>query len=135
MVSIYSGKEKCLERYLQLMRSDEVTISMGSARRELKNTPVESALEITTDLPLLFDRIYQLFPKYYNLEGSYGKIGAIKSLKKQKGRISDSFLWRQCRRPRSRRLYLSFDLQSEGPHGCQPRKRHRILGSRPLVLR
>ena len=33
MVSIYSGKEKCLERYLQLMRSDEVTISMGSARR------------------------------------------------------------------------------------------------------
>lgn len=81
MVSIYSGKEKCLERYLQLMRSDEVTISMGSARRELKNTPVESALEITTDPPLLFDRIYQLFPKYYNLEGSYGKIGAIKSLK------------------------------------------------------
>lgn len=91
MVSIYSGKEKCLERYLQLMRSDEVTISMGSARRELKNTPVESALEITTDLPLLFDRIYQLFPKYYNLEGSYGKIGAIKSLKNKKGEYPTPF--------------------------------------------
>lgn len=97
LVSIYSGKEKCLQRYIELMSSDEVTIAKGSSRRELKNIKVESALEIAADLPMLFDKIYQLFPSGY--EGSYGKINAVKSLKNKKGEYFTPFYRHETESP------------------------------------
>ncbi|MCH4083513.1 MAG: hypothetical protein LKF00_04005 [Olsenella sp.] len=77
-VSIYSGKEKCLEKYLELMRRPEISKEAGSAKKELKDIQVESALKIAVKMPEIFDEIYRLFPKYY--QGSYGKIGAVKSM-------------------------------------------------------
>ncbi len=76
--SIYSGKEKCLEKYLDLMRSDHITNQTSSTQRELKDMEVLSALKVACDLPKLFDRLYQKFPSLY--VGSYGKISAVKSL-------------------------------------------------------
>lgn len=96
---IYSGKEKCQERYLQLMKNDKVSKAAGSARRELKNVRVVSALEAAVDLPELFDAIYEVFPKYYNITGNYGRIGAVKSLKNSRGDYHTPFLEKKVDNP------------------------------------
>lgn len=88
---VYSGKEKCQEKFLQLMRDDRVSKAAGSARRELKNPQVLSALKVATDLPGLYDEIYSRFPKHYNKTGSYGKIGAVKSLKNSRNEYKTPF--------------------------------------------
>lgn len=77
-VTIYSGKEKCLERYLSLMQDPRVSIDSGSDRKELKDCQISSALKIAADLPKLYDELYRLIPEWY--VGSYGKIGAVKSM-------------------------------------------------------
>ena len=81
-VHIYSGKAQGLNKYVRLMGSDEVTTKPdGDYRRELKNSTVESALEIAAELPELYDYIYECFPEYYNdAGGRYGRITAVKSL-------------------------------------------------------
>lgn len=96
---IYNSKEKCQEKFLQLMRDDRVTISAGSARRELKNPQVVSALKVATDLPELFDTIYSLFPKYYNENGNYGRISAVKSLKNKRGEYPTPFFGHKAANP------------------------------------
>lgn len=88
---VYSGKEKCQEKFLQLIRDDRVSKAAGSARRELKNPQVLSALKVATDLPGLYDEIYSRFPKHYNKTGSYGKIGAVKSLKNSRNEYKTPF--------------------------------------------
>lgn len=90
-VSIYSGKEKCLERYLDLMHSENVTKSFGS-KRELRDHCVFSALKVAVDLPWLFDAIYRMFPSRYNKIGSYGRISAVKSLMNRRGEYVTPFL-------------------------------------------
>lgn len=80
-VSIYSGKAKCLDKFLELMRNNKISNHTSASQKELKDQQVESALKVATDLPWLFDRIYQLFPSYYNGIGSFGKINAVKHLK------------------------------------------------------
>lgn len=96
---VYSGKEKCQEKFLQLMRDDRVTRASGSARRELKNPQVLSALKVATDLPGLYDEIYSRFPKYYNKTGSYGKIGAVKSLKNSRDEYRTPFFKNEAGNP------------------------------------
>ena len=81
-VTIYSGKQKCLDKYLELMRSETISKDING-HREIKSMEITSALEIATELPELFDEIYQRFPKCY--VGSYGNIGAVKSLSKRTG--------------------------------------------------
>lgn len=91
-VLTYSSKEKCLSKYLELMRSEQITSSFG-VKRELHDKQVLSALKIATDLPYLFDNIYQRFPSYYNQGGgSYGKITAVKSAQNKTGSYSTPFL-------------------------------------------
>lgn len=97
-VLTYSGKEKCLEKYLELLRDDRITEHYGQ-KRELKDPEVASALKVATDLPLLFDRIYQLFPACYNTIGSYGKIGAVKGLLNKGDRYETPFLRNEAERP------------------------------------
>jgi hypothetical protein len=96
-VSIYSGKEKCLDRYLDLMRDKRITVPSGASRRELKDSQVESALKVATDLPWLYDSIYELFPGYYS--GSYGKISAVKGLQNKRGEYLTPFLNEETSRP------------------------------------
>lgn len=91
-VSIYSGKEKCLERYLDLMRHDEITKACGSSRRELYDPCVLSALKTAVDLPWLYDAIYRMFPSRYNKIGSYGRISAVKGLMNKRNEYVTPFL-------------------------------------------
>jgi hypothetical protein len=98
-VSVYSGKAKCLEKYLDLMRDEHISKSSSASQKELKDRQVESALKVATDIPWLFDRIYQLFPSYYNDNGSFGNINAVRHLKNSKGEYWTPFLRRTADNP------------------------------------
>lgn len=100
MVSIYSGKAKCLERYLDLMRDPKISNPTSASQKELKDRQVESALKAATDLPWLFDRIYQLFPCYYNdNNGKFGRISAVKGLMNKHEEYFTPFLRRAADYP------------------------------------
>ncbi len=80
-MSIYSGKGSCLERYLDLMRDPHISsANTNGNEKELHDLQVLSALKVAVDLPKLFDLIYINFPDYYNKDGSYGKITAVKGM-------------------------------------------------------
>lgn len=98
-VTIYSGKEKCLEKYLDLMRQDAITIETDGNRRELKDAQVVSALKVAVDLPRLFDCLYKIFPSCYNKIGSYGRIGVVKSMMKKSGGYKSPFYGLEVSRP------------------------------------
>lgn len=97
-VLTYSGKEKCLEKYLTLLRNDKISKSFGQ-KRELKDPQVISALRVATDLPALFDRIYQIFPDCYNTIGAFGKISAVKSLMNKNNDYKTPFFGRKADKP------------------------------------
>lgn len=97
--ALYNSKEKCLERFIDLMRDEHITISPKSARRELKDEAVGSALNVATDLPWLFDKLYLLFPSCYNTIGNYGRIGAVKSLMNKRDDYKTPFLGERAERP------------------------------------
>lgn len=83
---LYSSKAGCLKQYEKLMSSNEVTlIDENDSKHKLLNEEVASALQITVDLPELYDYIYENFPKLYNAAGgSYGRITAVKAMNKKK---------------------------------------------------
>ncbi len=99
--NIYSGKGTCLERYLDLMRDPHISTSnTNGTEKELKDLQVESALEVATDLPRLFDLIYARFPEYYNhFGGSYGKISAVKGLQNAAGKYATPFYGNDAPQP------------------------------------
>lgn len=79
---IYSAKGACLKQFEKLMSSPEVTRETSSDyKRELSNLEVLSALRIASQLPELYDYIYESFPSLYNAAGGkYGSITAVKAL-------------------------------------------------------
>lgn len=99
VTSIYSGKEKCLDKYCDLMLNDSITKVVGETRRELKDEQVESALKIAAVLPELFDRIYELFPACYNQQGKFGKITAVKNMLNKRDTYLTPFYRRQVKKP------------------------------------
>lgn len=78
----YSAKGSCLKQFEKLMASPDVTAKTSADyKRELKNTEVSSAFQITVELPELYDYIYENFPTLYNAaDGKYGRITAVKNL-------------------------------------------------------
>lgn len=92
---IYSTKGSCLKQFEKLMASPDVTAKTSADyKRELKNTEVNSAFQITTELPALYDYIYTNFPILYNAaDGKYGRISEVKKLnagrKKKKAPFSN----------------------------------------------
>ena len=88
---LYSAKGSCLNQFDKLMSSPEVTSeSESNYKRALINSEVETAFEITAQLPKLYDYIYTNFPTLYNASGgSYGRINAVKKLNdKRKIKVS-----------------------------------------------
>lgn len=84
MPQIYASKGECVNRFERLMSSHEVSETQGgNFRRDLKSPEILSALKIASDLPELFDLIYELFPDAYNAQD--GKFGRIKEVKKMNG--------------------------------------------------
>ena len=96
-VSIYSGKMKCQEKYLALMRDERVSVSNGGPKKGLKDPEIGSALKVAADMPELYDKVYQLFPSYYS--GSYGKINAVKSMKNKREEYTTPFLHKKTDKP------------------------------------
>ena len=79
---LYSGKGDCLLRYERYMSSPEVTkVTSGGYKRELSNPEVYSAIEVATELPSLYDYIYEKFPELYNkADGLYGRITVVNKM-------------------------------------------------------
>jgi hypothetical protein len=67
----YRNKGECSKRFEELMSHDEVTGKKQGqgAQRVLNHVGVASAFKVLADLPELYDRIYQSFPKAYNNGG------------------------------------------------------------------
>lgn len=84
--NLYSSKGGCLKQFERLMSSPDVTNETSiDYKRELHNSEVLSAFRITSQLPALYDYIYEEFPKLYNAAGgSYGRITAVKTLHRSK---------------------------------------------------
>jgi hypothetical protein len=75
--NIYRNKGECSDKFDALMKNKEVTEPIGGQAgqaRQLKNATVESCLLITSDLPRLYDLIYENFPRLYN--GKTRRFGA-----------------------------------------------------------
>jgi hypothetical protein len=67
--NIYRNKGECSDKFKILMEHKDVTEPIGGIAgqaRQLKHETVESCLQITGDLPRLFDLIYEKFPQLYN---------------------------------------------------------------------
>lgn len=94
---IYSGKARCLDKYIELMRNDIVTKEVGATQRELINEQVLSALRLATDMPRLFDLIYKMIPSNY--KGSFGKISAVKKMGNKTGAYKTPFYEMETDRP------------------------------------
>ena len=83
--SIYSSKGECVNRFHRYMSSPDVTTD--TVPREMKNSQVQSALQLAGDLPELFDLIYELFPEIYNEKGGrFGAMGAVEKVNSKKGK-------------------------------------------------
>ena len=83
-VQLYRNKGKCIETYVDLMSNKEVS-NYEKGKYELKNTSVESALQLMKDLPRLYDKIYEQFPEAYNdAGGKFGRITAVKMYEPKK---------------------------------------------------
>ena len=66
--NIYRNKGECSKRFEELMSLDDVTQKSQGPRRELTNRSVRSAFKVLSDLPRLYDLIYEQFPGAYNQE-------------------------------------------------------------------
>lgn len=64
-VMIYRNKGQCLKIFEALMQNDDVTTQQGSIR-SLHHSEIKSALDLTKDLPKIYDWIYEEFPIAYN---------------------------------------------------------------------
>ena len=77
-VMIYSSKGQCLKVFEELMQNDEVTTPRGSVR-ELHHPEIKSALDLTGDLPKVYDWIYEEFPNAYNrVSARFAGISSVK---------------------------------------------------------
>lgn len=82
--SIYSHKGDCTKAFDTLMSDDTVSRPTGGEyTHELHNASVGSALQIASQLPMLYDQIYRDFPDAYN-DGGTGRFGRLSSVKMAK---------------------------------------------------
>ncbi|MGN1114719.1 MAG: hypothetical protein ACI4RC_06335 [Oscillospiraceae bacterium] len=90
--TIYSGKGSCMKQFERLMSSPDVSrdLSDNGYKKELINSEVESAFEITSKLPELYDYIFEKLPELYNkiCGGKYGRITSVKTLNKKKHKFT-----------------------------------------------
>lgn len=75
----YANKGTCVARFHEYMGSSDVTIK-NTAGSELKSKEVQSAFELSTPLPALYDLMERKLADAYNANG--GRYGAIASVAK-----------------------------------------------------
>lgn len=118
---MYSSKARCLDKFIELMRNDRITIVAGATQRELKDVQVLSALRIATDMPLLYDLIYQMVPSNY--KGSFGNISAVRRMGNSSGTYKTPFYEKPADKPvpdgfiyplvNSLRALIEFDSETQ----------------------
>jgi hypothetical protein len=91
--NIYRNKGECVKLFDRLMSSPDVSKQTGGEyKHELHNTQVGSALEIAAQIPVLYDRIYRLFPDAYNDgTGKFGGLTVVRLAKDLKSNPSTHF--------------------------------------------
>jgi len=81
--NLYRNKGECVKLFDRLMGSPAVSKQTGGEyRHELHNTQVGSALALAAEIPVLYDRIYRMFPDAYN-DGT-GRFGGLTVVKQAK---------------------------------------------------
>lgn len=91
--NIYRNKGECVKLFDRLMSSPAVSKQTGGEyKHELHNTQVGSALEIAAQIPLLYDRIYRIFPDTYNDgTGRFGGLAVVKPAKDMRSKPTTHF--------------------------------------------
>lgn len=91
--NIYRNKGECVKLFDRLMSSPAVSKKTGGEyRHELHNTQVGSALAIAAQIPVLYDRIYRLFPDAYNDgTGRFGGLTVVKQAKDLRSKPTTHF--------------------------------------------
>ena len=77
-VQTYSSKASVLKRYVELLKSPQVgTLDPETNKYVLTHEGVRSALQITADLPNLYEAVYDSLPGIYNQVGKWGSMDVI----------------------------------------------------------
>lgn len=99
-VQLYSSKGKCIDAYNRLF-DDEQIASSTQGTYTLNDKNIKSGLKLLSDLPSLYDSIYQSFPYAYNKSGgSFGKIDCVKKFDPNKvGEKNPKFLKKAPKTP------------------------------------
>ncbi len=77
-ISIYSQKSKCVDFFNTVISSDKVSKEV-KGKKILEHITVKSALKLTEDILLFFDKIFLEFPDLYKkpTPGKFGGISAV----------------------------------------------------------
>jgi len=91
--TIYRSKGDCVKLFDRLMSSPAVSKQTGGEyKHELHNTQVGSALEIAAQIPMLYDKIYRMFPDAYNDgTGRFGGLSVVKQAKEMRSKPTTHF--------------------------------------------
>lgn len=83
-VSVYSQKSKCVKFFGAVMMNKEVS-KTEKGKYILRNTTVQSALDLLVDIMKFCDKMYYYFPLLYNYNsGSFGRIKGVQQKPKTK---------------------------------------------------
>jgi hypothetical protein len=84
-ISIYSQKSRCVDFFNSVMDHKSVTTE-DKGEHKLYNTYVQSALSLTKDILVFFDRMYIKFPELYH-SASPGRFGGINQVEKTPSKV------------------------------------------------
>jgi hypothetical protein len=91
--NIYRNKGECVKLFDRLMSSASVSKKTGGEyRHELHNAQIGSALALAAEIPVLYDKIYRMFPEAYNDgTGKFGGLSVVKIAKDMKVKPTTHF--------------------------------------------
>lgn len=78
--NIYRNKGECAKLFDELLSHEDVSEATdGEYTRKVHNKAIRSALTLAGELPALYDKIYEDFPRAYNDNaGKFGNISVVK---------------------------------------------------------
>ncbi|WP_299383420.1 AIPR family protein [uncultured Lacinutrix sp.] len=85
-ISIYSQKSKCVDFFNSVMSHEDISTE-DKGKHVLDSNSIKSALNLTKDILIFFDRMFIEFPNLYHnaTPGKFGRITAVDN--KKKGRV------------------------------------------------
>lgn len=78
-VDSYSSKGKCIKAFNDIYRDSNVSQKDKDGTRKAVNKKFKSALELTADIPAIYDMLLEEFPEAYNkVSPGFGRISCIR---------------------------------------------------------